>query len=149
MCIRDRHPQRRAHDLPPRRSGVPGGLAGYRQIPNGAELRRGICLRAAEHRCQHHSGYRCRGHDLQHFNRRRNARAADHVCNRLCQYACDLTENEEESSMKNIVDAAAFYKAMTALMEVPSKSSIEVLRDRKSTRLNSSHSDRSRMPSSA
>ena len=31
--------------------------------------------------------------------------------------------------MKNIVDAAAFYKAMTALMEVPSKSSIEVLRE--------------------
>ena len=31
--------------------------------------------------------------------------------------------------MKNTVDAAAFYKAMTALMEVPSKSSIEVLRE--------------------
>ena len=31
--------------------------------------------------------------------------------------------------MKNSVDAAAFYKAMTALMEVPSKSSIEVLRE--------------------
>ena len=31
--------------------------------------------------------------------------------------------------MKNIVDAAAFYKAMTALMEVTSKSSIEVLRE--------------------
>ena len=31
--------------------------------------------------------------------------------------------------MKNSVDAAAFYKAMTALMEVTSKSSIEVLRE--------------------
>ena len=31
--------------------------------------------------------------------------------------------------MKNSVDAVAFYKAMTALMEVPSKSSIEVLRE--------------------
>lgn len=31
--------------------------------------------------------------------------------------------------MKNSVDAAAFYKAMTALMEVPSKSSISVLRE--------------------
>lgn len=31
--------------------------------------------------------------------------------------------------MKNSVDAAAFYKAMTALMEVPSKSSIRVLRE--------------------
>ena len=31
--------------------------------------------------------------------------------------------------MKNTVDAAAFYKAMTALMEVTSKSSIEVLRE--------------------
>lgn len=28
--------------------------------------------------------------------------------------------------MKNTVDAAAFYKALTALMEVTSKSSIEV-----------------------
>ena len=31
--------------------------------------------------------------------------------------------------MRSSVDAAAFYKAMTALMEVPSKSSIEVLRE--------------------
>lgn len=31
--------------------------------------------------------------------------------------------------MKNTVDAAAFYKALTALMEVTSKSSIEVLRE--------------------
>lgn len=31
--------------------------------------------------------------------------------------------------MKNTVDAAAFYKAMTALMEVPSKSSISILRE--------------------
>ena len=96
-------------------------FAGHRQIPDGAELRRGVCFRAAEHRRQHHGGYRRRGHDLQHPDRRRNACAADHVCNGLCQYACHLTENKEESSMRSSVDAAAFYKAMTALMDIPAK----------------------------
>ena len=31
--------------------------------------------------------------------------------------------------MKNIVDAAAFYKAMTALLDIPAKSSISILRE--------------------
>ena len=30
--------------------------------------------------------------------------------------------------MKNSVDAAAFYKAMTALLDIPTKSSIRALR---------------------
>ena len=31
--------------------------------------------------------------------------------------------------MKNTVDAAAFYKAMAALLDIPAKSSISVLRE--------------------
>ena len=67
---------------------------------SGAELRRGVCFRAAEHRRQHHSGHRRRGHDLQHPDRRRNARAADHVCDGFCQYACDTTKIKKKGSVK-------------------------------------------------
>ena len=56
--------------------------------------------RAAEHRRQHHGGYRRCGYDLQHPDRRRNARAADHICNGLCQYACNLTEIKKKGSVK-------------------------------------------------
>lgn len=79
--------------------------------------------------CGIRSGHRRRGHDLQHPDRRRNACAADHVCNGFCQYARHPTENKEESSMRSSVDAAAFYKAMTALMDIPAKSPVKVLQE--------------------
>jgi len=70
-----------------------------KRLPIVVRRKKIICL-PAEHRRQYSGGYRRRGHDLQHPDRRRNARAADHVCDGFCQYACDTTKIKKKGSVK-------------------------------------------------